>query len=473
MKNTLLAFGAVALVSQVPASLCSNASAATWQYVLPVVKGAPAPTIEVCSLKYGKTWAYSFEQDDGPVGVLNVTQPFFAKYGWNDAPPGVAGGTNRPFVGTAAIILGSVGSNDTVLSFEQIAELKKRGWGIANHSFWHTGVHWDPKLLNTPEQNRRELFWSQTFFAEFVGHGRAATHFVFPNGDYNYGPYLKEYGLLCGTRTSGWSPHNLLDPKLNLLNFPRAYLDENNWANSNDPMQEFPAKPQANDFLIDFTHGMDGDPQSANNKRWVARLDHITQTWGPKGDNSMWVAPSDEVVAYFLAARVAKASVNAGKITVALPEEAPGSALTLKISGLSEKAVLKLPAGGTIVRQGATAWLTTPVIGQLGAAPPAPHVHCIYQGEVKDLAWDKPVAIAGVRVNRSGKLPDGFELKVEALTPDGKTENIVTVDRAALDKKWGNQLYCVLPDHPAIAAKELHVTKDQGLSTMEVWGVSP
>jgi len=43
------------------------------------------------------------------------------------------------------------------------------------------------------------------------------------------------------------------------------------------------------------------------------------------------------------------------------------------------------------------------------------------------------------------------------------------VSRAQLDQNWGNHLYWVLPDRPAILARELRVTSDPGLSQMEVW----
>lgn len=462
-----------ALLLASSASVSLPAHAATWNYSWTPAQGETAPKVEVCSFKYGKSWAYSFEQDDGPVSVLTQTLPFLARYGWNDAPPGVAGGVNRPCVGTAAVILGSVGCNDTVLSFEQIAQLQRQGWGVVNHSFWHTGVHWDPKQMNTPAQNRRELFWSQTFFAELIGHGRASTHFVFPNGDYNYGPYLKEYGLLCGTRTSGSSPHNLLDPKLDWLNYPRSYLDEGAWTDADGPMKEFPAAPQAGDFLIDFTHNLDGDSASANNKRWTARLDRIFESYGPKGDNSMWVAPSDEVVAYWFAARAAKVSVGAGRLSVELPDSLPGSALTLRMSGLKTASALRAPAGGALYLGGDALYLTTPTIGETGIRPPMPRVRRIYAGEVKNLTWDKPVSIAGVRINRTDHLPDDFQLKIEALTPQGQTESIGHADRVTLDKAWGNQLYPVLPDRPAVLAKELRITPDPGLSQMEVWAVAP
>lgn len=461
-----------ALLPAVAALLASSASATTWKCALPIARGEKAPKVEICALKYGKIWAYAFEQDDSPASTLTVSQPFFAKYQWNDAPPGVAGGRNWPFVGTAAVILGSVGSNDSVLSFGQIARLQTLGWGIANHSFWHSGIHWDAAQRNTPEQNRRELFWSQTFFAELVGQGRAATHFVYPNGDYNYAPFLGEYGLLSGSLVAGSSPRNTLDSKLDWLHFSRSYLDEPVWSKTGETMQDFPAAPQVGDFLIDFTHGMDADAESPNRKRWAARLEQISQKWGPRGDNSMWVAPSPEVVNYRLAARAAKAKIEAGQVSIELPEGAPGSALTLKISGLSANSKPKTPAGATAYRRGDTLWLTTPLIGEVGAPAPSPRVRRIYDGEVKNLSWDKPVAIAAVRIKRSGAISPGYELKIRAATPAGETQ-IGAASRAELEKVWGYQMFATLPDRAAISTKELRVAGDAGLSRMEVWAVAP
>jgi hypothetical protein len=41
------------------------------------------------------------------------------------------------------------------------------------------------------------------------------------------------------------------------------------------------------------------------------------------------------------------------------------------------------------------------------------------------VTWDKPVAIAGVRLRQTGAVADGFTLKLEAVAPDGKVESIV------------------------------------------------
>jgi len=265
MMNKLL-FASATLFMAANVHTCANA--AKWQWKLPIAAAKSALQVEVCPLKYGKTWAYSFEIDDGPASTLAVSQPLLARYQWNDAPPGVAGGTLRPFVGGAAVILGSINTgNSTGLTYEQLDQLKKSGWSFLDHSYWHSGNHWDPANFLKPEDFKRELFWSQTIFAELLNDGRGATHFVFPNGDYHYGPYLEAYGLRSATRVGGSSPHNLRDSKLNFLDFNRNYLDESVWSQQNNALSDLPAQPQAGDFIIDFTHGMDGDAQSANNKR--------------------------------------------------------------------------------------------------------------------------------------------------------------------------------------------------------------
>jgi hypothetical protein len=217
---------------------------------------------------------------------------------------------------------------------------------------------------------------------------------------------------------------------------------------------------------------MNADPESVNNKLWVERLNHITKSWGPQGDNSMWVAPTDEVFDYFHAARAAKATATAGSVTVTLPDSLPGSALTLKITGLSTKTTLKAPVGGTLYRQGDTAWLTTPMIGEWGVAAPSPRMRRIYSGEVKNLIWDAPVNIAGVRFLHEGKHAEG-PIAVDIVKPDGQLENIVSMDMPALQKTWGRVLNPIVPDRPAIPSKELRITPDKSLREMEVWAIQP
>jgi hypothetical protein len=210
-----------------------------------------------------------------------------------------------------------------------------------------------------------------------------------------------------------------------------------------------------------------------NHKRWVERLNHIATSWGAQGDNSMWVAPTDEVVNYHLAAREAKVTTAPGKITVTLPDTIPGSALTLRISGLGEKTNAQIPQGATLLRQGETAWLTTPLIGEAGAPMPAPRVRRVYAGEVKNVSWEKPVAITGVRFRQSGPVAKEYILNLEAVTPEGRIESLVPEDKAKIAPAWGSWLlFPTIPDRAAPLAKELRVTPDNNLKEMEVWALA-
>jgi hypothetical protein len=365
--------------------------------------------------------------------------------------------------------------NSTGLTYAQLEELKKNGWGIVNHSYWHTGNHWDPKAFLKPEDFRRELFWGQAVYAELIGNGRGAVHFVYPNGDFPYQDYLAEFGLQSASRVGASSPRNLNDPKANLKDWTRNNLDEGVWSKDSGPTWGLPDKPTPGDFIIDFTHGMNGDETSANNQRWVARLYYLSKNYGPGGDNSMWVAPSDEVVSYALAAKAAKVDVKADGVTVTLPDSLPGSALTLKLTGIPANASLAAPAGATLYRQGDTAWLTTPLIGLAGAdlnKLAAPRIHRIYTGAIKPITWEKPVAIAGVRIRQFGGGAPGFVLKMDITTPNGKTESLLPGGEAKLEPRWGSWiLFPTIPDRPAPLAKALNVTPGKDLNDMEVWAV--
>ncbi|MBC8135918.1 MAG: hypothetical protein H8F28_08550 [Fibrella sp.] len=452
--------------------LAVPSQAAVWQFSLPVSAKNAAIKVEVTPFKYGKTWAYSFEQDDSPASTLTVSQPLLARYQWNDAPPGVIGGRNHPFVGTAAVILGNLDAgNATVLTYPQIAALKKSGWGIANHSYAHSGNGWEPSQALQPDDFARELFWSQAVYAERIGAGRGAVHFVLPNGYVDYVPHLRKGGLQSSSRVAGSSPRNVFDPKYDPFDLTRTYLDEGVWQKDNDPLLDFPVKLIPGDFVTDFTHNIEADPNSANYKRWVARLNHIATAWGATGDNSVWVAPTDAVITYHLAARAATVTVRSGRVSVALPDTVPGSALTLKITGLGTT-TLKTPPGATLYRRGDTAWLTTPMIGKPGVPPPTPRLRCLYAGELKNLVWDKPVALAGVRIRQFGPGSDGFVFKLDTVTPDGKIASLLPSGESKLKEVWGGwNLYPILPNCPAVLVKELRVTPGKDLNEMEVWEV--
>ena len=444
--------------------------ATSWDFKWKPAKGEVAPTVEVSPLKYGKTWAYSVEIDDGPASTLSVVAPLLEGFSFTDAPPGIAGGKARPFVGGAAIFLLRFDTgNSTLLSADDAKKLRERGWGMLNHSYWHSGVHWDRALSNKPADWRRELFWSQSLWPALLGEGRAATHLVYPNGDPGYRDYTAEFGLQSASRVGGSSPRRA-DDKAVWLDLDRNYLDEGAWAKENNALSGLPDSPKAGDFIIDFTHGIDA-PGSVNFQRWQTRLEHIAGKWGAQGDDSLWCAPTDAVVNYARAAKAARVSAKAGGVHVDFPPDLPGSALTLHLKGLAPSAKLVAPQGGNLFRSGDEAWITTPTLGQVGAKPPA-KLKCVFRGPLGDVKLDAPHKIAGIRVLQSGDTGKDWKLSLQLIGKNGETTELVRPEKATLGAQWGSWLlFPAMPDREAITAQEIHAPTNRALSQMEVWAL--
>ena len=456
------------------------ASAAEWSWQWPVSAGQAVPQAEVCHFQYGKEWAYAIEIDDGPTSMLSVIQPLLSQYKFTDAPPGITGGKALPFVGSGAIVVQSTGlDHPDLIQWDQLRKLKKLGWGIINHSYAHAGHGWAPEEKLTREQFRRDLFWSQTLIATELGTGRAPTHFVYPNGYLAYREYLAEFGLRSATHVAG-EPVNwqLYSGKPDLYNLQRSYLDEGPWLGDwgkSDVLFWFPKDgPVADQMFIDFTHGINSDHQSNHYKLWAARMSNIASRFGKQGKDNMWSAPTGNILDYASAASAAKVKAEPGRLTVQLPDNIPGSRLTLKIKGIKAE-TLKVPEGAVCYRQGDTTWITTPMIGKPGSPAPTPNVKRIYSGEVKDIHWDTPIALAAVRLmQKSDPSVKNFSLQLNAVTPDGKTKSLVTPEEAKLpvgaSMRW--LVYCTIPNEPAVSTTDLHISKDKCLGKMEVWAIA-
>ena len=462
--------------STVLAALASaSATAAEWTWTWTQPAASAAPQAVICPLRYGKHWAYAVELDDGPAWIRTLAVPFLAGFSYTDAPPELAGkGAQRPFVGGAAVIVGAVGSNSSVLDWNAIRELRTQGWGILNHSYAHSGKWWVEAERLDDAQVRTDAFWSQAIFASELG--TAPTAAVYANGyvDYDRDGALAKRGVLLATRVGGSSSRNLLGPGVTWMDFPRNYLDEGAWTagGKGEVMSGFPAgdaTPPRGEFIIDFTHGIDADLASANRRRWTRRLTTIAGQWGAAGDDSLWCAPSDEIATYARVAAKASTSVSGTTLTVRLPADLPGSALIVRLDGVAENAVLQAPAGGTLHRDRGTVWLTTPLIGTAGAPAPSPRVKRIYQGPATDVTFATPVAVAAVRVGLQGRPAPGSR---ELITLRTATGDRVLVD-APLTGQWisTTRLHSLVPNTPAVTATAVVIAPDPLQTSMEVWAL--
>jgi hypothetical protein len=451
--------------------MIASSPAVEWTYSWKTAPGASAPKASVAPLKYGKRWAYTIEIDDSPRFVHEFGAELFARVHYTDAPAGTKGGKAYPVVGSVALWTMMIGANSTFLEEEDIRGLVARGWGMANHSYTHRGrTYGNPPEPLTLEEMRWELYWSQTVIASILG-GRAPSHFVYPNGYTAYKEAVQEAGLYSGSLVSGNGGRNLMKESGDLFLIPRNYLDEGSWVNSgkSDPMWGFEKDPAEGDLVIDFTHGI--TPDSPNFERWVNRLEGIAKKYGKDGDSSFWSAPTQDIIHYRAAAKRAEVEVAAGALRVTLPEDAPGSALTIVLDGLGETDDLPVPEGGVVHRQGTRAWITTPMLGQPGLPPPQPYARKIWEGEPGECVLPTPSRLAGIRILRAGNPGTEFSMKAAYRTLDG-AEHILA--EKVLAPKWtgGYAVYSTVPGQDAPVVTSVSVTPHKIFKKMEVWVVA-
>ena len=450
---------------------------AEWSWSWQPAAGAAAPRAELCPFKYGKRWAYAVEIDDGPKWARAFAVPFLAEHTYTDAPPGVAGGRPRPFVGGLAVIVNAVGANDAIVDWDDLKAMSAAGWGVLNHSLSHSGRSWGDEAgrLND-DQIREDGFWSQALIAYGLGTGRAPTGYVYANGyvDYNRGGALDRLGVRIATRVGGQTPADVTTGEVAWLDYGRTYLDEEPWARDGkgEPMAGFPVLDgdgPVKRFVIDFTHGIDRKPESPNHQRWRTRLATISTRWGAAGRDNLWCAPTDEVADYLRASRVAKVAATRDKLTVSIPDDIPGAALTVRLSGIPEQAQLSAPPGGVLHRQGDTAWITTPPIGQPGAPAPLPALRQVYAGPPGTITFDRPAAVAGVAVRIGHELPFRFSYRVLLKTAAGERQLV----EKQMPAGWfvGTNFHAVLPNADPITATGLTLPPQPGIHQVVVWAV--
>ncbi len=452
--------------------LASSARAATWSQSWTPAPGEKDIRAAVCPLKYDKKWAYAIELDDGTSETALLAPDFFADYHYTDAPPGEPNGKALPVVGSLALFPYRIEGNNTFLTFDQIREICKKGWAAANHSYSHKGrTYGDPPEILTPEQIKEELFWSQTIFAHELG--RAPTHFVYPNGYTAYSDSLAAFGMASGSSVGGKGGVNLEKMGENFLSISRCYLDEGAWTNQyakGETMAGFPRNgPAEGDLIIDFTHGISPDPASANQKRWKERLGTITTEFGAGGADEFWSAPTEDVIAYWRAAKAAEVQVAPGKLSVTVPDALPGTPLTIRLEGVPPGTNIPVPPQGSLYRKGSTVWITTPVIGLPGAAAPNPLVKRVYKGPPQaSIVLDSPQRIAAVRVRQHGNPAPDLQLKVDLTKPDGSVENFATQTQQT-NYITATQLFSSIPNREAPLAKSVEITSIPSIKEVEIW----
>ncbi len=464
---------------------CSDVGAADWAYSWNPAHGDKPPQAEICPFKYGKQWAYAIEIDDGPKWARGFAVPLLAGHGFTDAPPGVAGGKRLPFVGGIAVIVASTGANDATIDWNDLAAMRTAGWGVLNHSLTHSGRSWGDEAGRLSDaQVREDAYWSQALLAHGLD-GRAPTAAVYANGytDYNRGGALAAVGIRIATRVGGSSPNDIVGQHAGIqwMDYTRNYLDEGTWVNDahGDALAGIPgidgAGGERGRFIIDFTHDIDRSDASANQQRWTKRLSTIEERWGAKGTDTVWCAPTGEIADYARGREAAKVAtvLSAGKqtLTLSLPDGVPGSAFTVRITGIGPTAELAAPRGGALYRAAdGSVYITTPVVGQPGSPAPTPAISCLYDGPPGDIDLKGEHAIAGIMVHIAGDLPEGFSYHPALKTASGMQPLAEPAKKAG----WfvSGQLLPLIPNGAAVNATGVHIDALTPIPRIIVWGTA-
>lgn len=291
------------------------------------LKSADKATITVSPLKFNKHFAYSFTLDDGYRSAYLTAFPLLNggkisnpdKNAWK-IDQGGDGTTSKglfysdgfgnkiPFKLALAINGGSIRDlpeNRGHLSWPEIQEMYNAGWDILNHSFHHATKH-GTKYLTEVTENTTSIKQNLNF---------TMSHFVVPGGegdpDYHL-EYEKEAlanGFLSVASYKGTGPVYKVNSKVDLdkMISARTFVLSSKDTISFKTMDRY---LKAIDSIVkqpepvwfnDFTHG------TGNGNLWNLSMRFpdfkyymttLADKYGAKGNDSIWMAPWQEVYEY-------------------------------------------------------------------------------------------------------------------------------------------------------------------------------
>lgn len=317
------------------------------------LKSAENVQIKVSPLKYNKHLAYSFTLDDGyrsayltAFPLLNggkISNSLINEWKIDQGGDGTKSeglfysdgmGNKIPFKLALAINGGSIRDlpeNRGHLSWSEIKEMYNAGWDILNHSFHHATKHGTNYLTEVTE-NTSSIKQNLDF---------KMSHFVVPGGegdDKYYLEYEKEAlnnGHFSVASYYGVGPVFNVDSKVNLdkMISARTFVQSSKDTITFKTMDGYLKKidsivKQSNTvWFNDFTHG------TGNTNLWNLSMRFpdfkyymttLSNKYGAKGNDSIWMAPWQEVYEYiWLRDRIKidyKQKNKEIEVTIQLPE---------------------------------------------------------------------------------------------------------------------------------------------------------
>ena len=271
-------------------------------------------------LKYNKDFAYSFTLDDGKEDAYTVAYPFFRGGTINSKSyPGLfytdGCGNRIPFKGGLAMTsINTIGEDPHItgeenIKWPQVSEMHSAGWNIFNHSYNHAsgvGTNYNYQITEN-----RSYIKSKT--------GIDPTHFVIPSGDINYiGPAYSN-GMKAVYNENGFPGTDgfKVDGAIVLDQFKlyRRFLDDERFNPSNikDKIDLIAAQSTNGNhyWFSEFTHHVSPQPKGGSLifSTFEYYMNYISNTYGQKGSDRIWMAPLQEVYEYL----AVRENVNVGE----------------------------------------------------------------------------------------------------------------------------------------------------------------
>ena len=291
------------------------------------LKSAEKVKVQAADLKFNKNIAYSFTVDDGYRSAYLTAFPLFT--GGKISPPmmnewkndqGGDGtiskglfysdglGNKIPFKLGLAINGGAIGdlpANRGHLSWSEVKELYSAGWDILNHGLHHATKH-GTNFLTEVTENTASIKQNLGF---------TMSHFVVPGGESDPGYHLEyERDALANGSFSvasyvGAGPVIKVDNKVNLdkMIYARTFVQSSKDTIGFKTMDRFlttfdsVAKLSGPIWYNEFTHGV------GNSNLWNLSMRFpdfkyymtaIANKYGANGNDSIWMAPWQEVYEY-------------------------------------------------------------------------------------------------------------------------------------------------------------------------------
>lgn len=309
--------------------------------------------VAVAPLKYNKHLAYSFVLDDGyrsayltAFPLLNggkISPPFPDEWKNDQGGDGTYSdglyfsdgcSQNIPFKLSLAINAGSISDspeNRGHLSWKEVREMYNAGWDVINHGYHHAtkpGTDFQKEVIQNIKAVKDSLNFVMSQFAVPGGESE-------PGYEHEYEKYAFQNGSFAISSYKGIGPAIRVGKLLNLENliYERNFIQSKNEApdfslvekqlSRLDSIMKLPEPIWYNEF----THGVGNSnlwSLSAVFPEFKKYMVSISDKYGSKGSDSIWMAPFQEVYEYlWLRDKIEISSEQKGKelvIRIDLPE---------------------------------------------------------------------------------------------------------------------------------------------------------